>query len=71
MNNIPNCHIRKKCSARNDRIIFRIYNFSGKSVGTRQFARREELEDKININLIGKEVNHQSQLYVCVLYCYT
>jgi hypothetical protein len=21
--------------------------------------------------LIGKEVNHQSQLYVCVLYCYT
>jgi hypothetical protein len=20
---------------------------------------------------LGKEVNHQSQLYVCVLYCYT
>jgi hypothetical protein len=25
----------------------------------------------LSTNILGKEVNHQSQLYVCVLYCYT
>jgi hypothetical protein len=42
-----------------------------KDINTEPLRKPEVSNNNFTYSFIGKEVNHQSQLYVCVLYCYT